>query len=347
MWLVNSRQKHMREVKDPHDPRYGLIEPGGMEVLEVGKGMHMYYMNAFAILGLREAADAAQSLGRAEDYQLFAAQAAELTDSLHKSFASTFKRNGLYEGNLWFGVEPEGVGMYGFWAHCCLLWPCRALDPHDPMLSATWRKMEQMSQAWGGGLFSESQGGYWPYIGVDWALSYILRGEPDRTLDYFCAYVDKAGGTLSWGEGYGYVMAGGDQPHFWADGQYVNLFRHLFVMEDGSTLLVTPALFRRWHQGDKPVIVRGLPTHFGDVDLRIQPTPRGDQLSYTIKITPQGDQKQRELSRIVLYPRTPTGRAIASASIDGKPASGFTDTALVISKPPRDREIRVTVRTAQ
>jgi hypothetical protein len=347
LWLVNSREKHKQEVKDPRDPRYGLIEPGGMEVMEVGKGMHMYYMNAFAILGLREAADAAQSLGKADDHQLFAAQAAELTESLHKSFAATFKRNGLYEGQLWFGVEPEGVGMYGFWAHCCLLWPCRALDPHDPMLSGTWRKMEQMSQAWGGGLFSEAQGGYWPYIGVDWALSYILRGEPDRTLDYFCAYVDKAGGTLSWGEGYSYVMAGGDQPHFWADGQYVNLFRHLFVMEDGSTLLVTPALFRRWHQGDKPVIVRGLPTHFGDVDLRIQPTPKGDQLSYTIKITPRGDQKQRELSRIVLYPRTATGRAIASASIDGKPASGFTDTALVIPKPPRDREIRVTVRTAQ
>jgi hypothetical protein len=337
----------MQEVKDPHDPRYGLIEPGGMEVMEVGKGMHMYYMNAFAILGLREAADAAQSLGKADDYQIFATQAAELTASLHTSFAATFKRNGLYEGNLWFGVEPEGVGMYGFWAHCCLLWPCRALDPHDPMLSATWRKMEQMGQAWGGGLFSEAQGGYWPYIGVDWALSYILRGEPELTLDYFCAYVDKAGGTLSWGEGYGYVMAGGDQPHFWADGQYVNLLRHLFVMEDGSTLLVTPALFRRWHQGDKPVIVRGLPTHFGDVDLRIQPTPKGDQLSYTMKITPRGDQKQRELAKIVLYPRTATGRAIASVSVDGKPASGFTDAAFVIPKPPRDREIRVTVHTAQ
>jgi hypothetical protein len=61
--------------------------------------------------------------------------------------------------------------------------------------------MERMSHDWGGGLFSEGQGSYWPYIGVDWALSYILRGEPDRALDYFCAYVDKAGGTLSWGEG--------------------------------------------------------------------------------------------------------------------------------------------------
>ena len=64
MWLVNSREKHKQEVKDPNDPRYGLIEPGGMEVMEVGKGMHMYYMNAFAILGLREAADAAAVAGR-------------------------------------------------------------------------------------------------------------------------------------------------------------------------------------------------------------------------------------------------------------------------------------------
>jgi hypothetical protein len=127
----------------------------------------------------------------------------------------------------------------------------------------------------------------------------------------------------------------------------VNLFRHLFVMEEGSTLLVTPALFRRWHQGDKPITVRGLPTHFGDVDLKIQPTPKGEQLSYTMKITPRGDQKQRELSRIVLYPRTARGQAIASASINGKRVTAFTDTALVISKPRRDREIRVTVNTRQ
>ena len=345
MWLVNSRRKHQQEVGNPEDPRYGLIEPGGMEVLEVGKGMHMYYMNAFGVLGLREAADAAASLGRGEDSALFAAQAAELQSSLHHSFTQTFKRNGLYEGSLWFGVEPEGVGMYGFWAHCCLLWPCRALDAHDPMLSGTWRKMEQMSQAWGGGQFSEGQGGYWPYIGVDWAVSYILRGEPERTLDYFCSYVDKAGGTLSWGEGYSYTTAGGDQPHMWADAQYLTLFRHLFAMEDGSTLLITPALFRRWHTGEKPIIVRGLPTHFGDLDLTIQPTLKGDQLTYQLKIRPKGDQAQRDLERLVLYPRTAKGAPIASATVDGQAVSGFTDRALLIPRPPRNHEIQIQIQT--
>ena len=63
LWIVNSRHKHMAEIKDPNDPRYGLIEPGSMEVMDIGKGVHMYYLNAFAVLGLREAADAAKAVG--------------------------------------------------------------------------------------------------------------------------------------------------------------------------------------------------------------------------------------------------------------------------------------------
>jgi hypothetical protein len=92
---------------------------------------------------------------------------------LVSSFEQTSKRTGLYEGHLWFGVEPEGVGMYGFWAHNCLVWPCRCIDPREPMLTATWRRMEWMSDLWGGGMHSEGQGGFWPYIGVD-------RGELSR-----------------------------------------------------------------------------------------------------------------------------------------------------------------------
>ncbi len=343
MWIVDSRRKHKAEVKDPKDPRYGLLEPGAMEVMEVGKGMHMYYLNAFGILGLREAADAARSLGRESDAKLFTAECQDLKESLHRSFAATFKRVGLYEGHLWFGVEPEGVGMYGFWAHNCLLWPCRALDPHDPMLDATWRRMEMMSQLWGGGMFSEGQGGFWPYIGVDRAVSYLLRGEPDRALDYFCAYTDTAGGTLSWGEGYANLLAGGDQPHFWADAQWVNLFRQLFAFEDGSSLWLTPALFRRWHQGNRPVAVTGLPTHFGSLDLRIQPQPDGGAIRYRIRIVPRGDQAARALDKIVLYPRVAGGRAIGRVTVDGQPIHQFTRDAVILAAPKRGPEMEVAV----
>ncbi|HPO11932.1 MAG TPA: hypothetical protein PLI09_00690, partial [Candidatus Hydrogenedentes bacterium] len=341
MWIVESRQRHMKEVKDPNDLRYGLIEPGGMEVMEVGKGMHMYYMNGFAILGLSEAADAAQALGLQNDADLFTREGQDLKDCLHRSFTDTFKRTGLYEGHLWFGVEPEGVGMYGFWAHNCLLWPCRCFDPHDPMLSATWRKLEQMSNAWGGGLHSEGAGGFWPYIGADRGISHILRGEPDKALDYFCAFTDTAGGTLSWGEGYNNVIAAGDQPHFWADAQWINLFRHLFVMEDGATLMITPAAFRRWTSGSTPVRVESLPTEFGDLTLRITPDNDAHSVAYSIRITPKGDQAQRSLDKLLLYPRIANGKCIQAVLYNNQPIESFTNDVIVLPKPPRNQAIEV------
>jgi hypothetical protein len=342
-WLVHSRHRHRAEVKAPDDPRYGLLEPGAMEVMEVGQGTHMYYLNAFGVLGLREAADAARSLGRDEDARLFTAECLDLKRCLHRSLEQTFKRTGLYEGHLWFGVEPTGVGMYGFWAHNCLLWPCRSLDPHDPMLQVTWRRMECMSSQWGGGLFSEGQGGFWPYIGVDRAVSYLLLGEPDRALDYFCAMTDTAGGTLSWGEGYANLLAGGDQPHMWADAQWLNLFRQLFAFEDDATLWLTPALFRRWHVGDQRVAVTGLPTHFGTLDLTIEPQTDGRVIRYTIRLMPRGDQEARTLERMLLYPRIPDGRAIRKVTVDGQDVRQFTRDCAILAQPKRGAVTEVLV----
>ncbi len=347
MWLVNSRHRHMTDVGDRDDLRYGLIEPGGMEVLEVGQGMHMFYMNGFAILGLREAADAARALGRSDDAELFLAEADDLQRCLLRAFQETFKRTGLYDGHLWFGIEPQGVGMYGFWAHNCLVWPCRSIDPHHPLLTATWRKMERMSNTWGGGLHSEGEGSFWPYIGADRAVSYLLRGEPERALDYFCAFTDTAGGTLSWGEGYANVIAAGDQPHFWADGQWLNLFRQLMVFEDGQDLWITPALFRRWHTDGRHVQAEGLATHFGRLDLDIRSDEQGERLEYRIRITPQGDQSARPLDKLVLYPRTCDGRPVRRVLIDGQPHAAFTHDTVIITAPPRDRAIQIVVEAGR
>jgi hypothetical protein len=344
MWIVNSRHRHMAQIKDPKDARYGLIEPGAMEVAEMGKGTHMYYLNAFSVLGLREAADAAQALGKREDARLFAAEGLDLRQSLHRSFEQTFKRSGLYEGHLWFGVEPEGVGMYGLWAHNCLIWPCRCIDPHDPMMTATLRRMEWLSQNVGGGVHSDGPGNCWPYIGVDRAISYLVRGERERTLDYFCAYTDMAGGTLSWGEGYNNLIATGDQPHNWADAYWVILFRNLFAFENDGTLDLTPALFRRWHEPGQRIGVSKLPTHFGDLDLKIEPRLDGKVTEYTIRIAPKGDQSRRVLRQITLYPRIPGGRAISRVTVNGKDLKGFTRDSLILSSPTRGKELRVLVQ---
>jgi hypothetical protein len=345
MWIVNSRHKHMDEVKDPKDPRYGLIEPGAMEVVDMGKGTHMYYLNAFSVLGLREAADAAKALDKADDARLFAAEFRDLKNSLHRSFRQTFKRTGLYDGYLWFGVEPEGVGMYGLWAHNCLVWPCRCIDPWDPMMTATLRHMERLNDTMGGGMHADAPtpGNYWPYIGVDWAISSLLRGERDRALDYFCAYTDTAGGTLSWGEGYSNLIAMGDQPHNWADAYWIILFRNLFAFEDDATLWITPALFHRWHEPGHKVEVSRLPTHFGNLDLKIEPQPDGNRIGYAIRVAPRGDQANKPLEKIVLYPRIPGGRAIKRVSLDGKNLQDFTRDTVILPSPSREKTMHVSV----
>lgn len=344
-WIVNSRHTQMKQLKDPRDLRYGLLEPGAMEVFVVGEGMHDFYTNCWAVLGLHEAADAAKAVGRLDDYKLFAREYTEMRASLMRAYRATFKRTDLYSGALWFGVEPTGTGMYGFWGHTAMLWPCGVFEPNDPLLTATYQHMENMANKWGGGLNSETKGVLWPYIGVDWAISYILRGERDKALDYFCAYVDSAGTTQSWGENLSSDpnAYGGDQPHNWADIQYISLFRHLFVMEQDSTLMVTPSLFRRWHIGTKPVKVRGLSTYFGDFDMTMQPHPYGNQLDYEITITTRGDQGTRKLSKIILYPRTFDGRAIESVTIDGKPCINFTSDTVIINNPIRGKTMRIRV----
>ena len=138
-------------------------------------------------------------------------------------------------------------------------------------------------------------------------------------MDFFSAFTDTAGLTYSWGEAYRpkQNISEGDQPHNWADSLWVGLFRRLFVMEDGNTLLLTPATFRRWQQGDKGVRLSKLPTEFGDLELSIEPRPDGSLINYRFKLTPVGDHAKRRLEKIVVNARTPQGRKVATVKING------------------------------
>lgn len=178
---------------------------------------------------------------------------------------------------------------------------------------------------------------------MDRAVGHILRDEPDKALDYFCAFTDTAGGTFSWGEGYGNLTAGGDQPHFWADAQWINLFRHLIVMEDGNTLMITPATFRRWTRGATPVDVHGLPTEFGDLDLTISPQRDGNYVDYSVSITPKGDQSNRWPEKIVLFPRLAYGRPIKEVEFNGDKIASFTNNAVILPGLEKGQEARIRV----
>jgi len=87
-----------------------------------------------------------------------------------------------------------------------------------------------------------------------------------------------------------------------------------------------------------------LPTHFGDLDLKIEPRPDGQVIDYTIRITPRGDQASRPFEKIVLYPRVPGGKAISKVTRDGKDLQEFTRDTVILASPLREKEIRVSIQ---
>lgn len=340
-WIIAAREQHKAEIGDPSDPRYGLFPGGAMEVGAVeGEGEHLYYLSAWGVLGMRLAAEAAEAAGAADDARRFRSEHEDFLASLRRSYQQTFDRQALYKGVLNSSVESEHQGMFGLWTFTPLIYPCEVFAPHDPLIAATYRRMETNARQHGSGLVSEGAGSLWPYISVDWGISYIRRGEPDRAVDIFCAYVDNAGPTMGWAEGYasGPNIGGGDQPHGWATAQYIHFLRNMLLMEDNDVLHIAPATPRRWLSGPDPIRVRDAPTHFGKVSYVIQPASDGGAVGVSLEMEPRNRPRQ-----VVVHLRMPDGLRVRQVDAKDGVVDTFAPEAIFINDPPARLRLKVGV----
>jgi len=117
----------------------------------------------------------------------------------------------------------------------------------------------------------------------------------------------------------------------------------LFVMEDGSSLLLTLATLRRWQQGGKPVRLVNVPTHFGYLDLSVEPRRDGSHLDYQFKLDPKRDQASRTLNEIVVGAHTSCGRKITRVRLNGQPYENFFNEHVLIPQPSRNKEYRLQI----
>lgn len=172
-------------------------------------------------------------------------------------------------------IIPDG--NYG----CQLVWPTDAVAPFDPLMHAWCRNREHVAESTAG-LFA------WPYFAVDYGLSYIRRGEPDRAADWFYVYVNHASGCLDWGElvkvnslfpGFTQpkrnrcIVTDGQMPHAWASAMYIYYLRNLMLYEEGETLHLAPATPRKWLAQSEPIGVEDAPSHFGEVTYHLLADP--------------------------------------------------------------------------
>lgn len=340
-WLELMRDRQKEIAKGPDDMTYGLLPTGE---LEAGGSGHPFYINAYGIYGMRQAARCADALNKKEDARELRGWADELHAATIRSARKTFVRFNDYCGTL--PVDPTNRENTGSWPGASLVYPLELFDPFDPLINGWYGYMEAEGANIGGLM------GF-PYIMTDYAISYIRRGQPDKFVDLFCAYVDCSSEMLGWCEtmdlGYPFKefeptriapRGCGDMPHGEACSNYIIMLRNLLLHEDGDTLHIAPATPRRWMMQTTPFGVEKAPSYFGDVTYSI--APQSDRK--TIKASVRLDKGANTLEKVLLHLRTPSGRGLISVSVNGKPWDAFAGDTIIVGNPSASIEVTAVIR---
>ncbi len=237
--------------------------------LIVGRMDHhypLYWVNAFAYMGLKRAAECAAELN--EDGSLYAAEAEGLREALHRH---------VPHPKTGFGTNERDV--------VAAIWPCEWSSADDEPVRGVFNSWWNTTRCPSGVYNPEP---LWTYFPVGEAHNYLLLGQRERawqTMEWYFAN-QSAPGTYGWPEGerdensallMWQKTRGWDRMHFvtptgWTLSEMFLLLRDCLVREEGDTLVLGLGVPAGWL--DKPFAVANLPTHFGRVSYRYVPEER-------------------------------------------------------------------------
>ena len=260
-------------------PDHGLLPAGyGEALLSWGR---VLYHDYWGVLGLREAARAAATLGEGLDAGVWRAAADSLRGDVATAAGAAFVEQ---PGG---GVLPAAVGEPAsrLWGTIAAVWPCDALDAHAPTIEATFQRMWK-DRVWDLYRFTDKPDKVWTYITADWAQALLVRGEWERATTLLEGYRAVASPVHGWWEEL-YVSSGqgtGDHPHGWAAANLILWVRALLVAEagDGELALLRgapPAFF----VDGSPIRMADLPTERGLLRSLVAESD-GDTLTVTVDL---------------------------------------------------------------
>ncbi|MBI2299873.1 MAG: hypothetical protein HYU66_13180 [Armatimonadetes bacterium] len=262
-------------------PEQGLVCEVASHGLIVGRmdgHRPLFWVNAWALAGLRAAAQAARELDREADAEPWTAAA----DALAAALRSEVVR---------FGQNERDVS--------CAVWPTGAREAQDPATVDAFVRWWREHRDGGGGEYVREP--RWRYFEVAQAHNLLKLGRRDEalsTIEEFLRTQD-APGLYGWAEGdltgdptgdwrliRGWWPTSNIVPHGWVAAEMLLLLRDLFVFEEGDHLVIGGGLPRGWF-GDGHVIgIEGAPTYLGRVSWRIEPFAESRGFTLTIRCEP-------------------------------------------------------------
>jgi GH15 family glucan-1,4-alpha-glucosidase len=307
LWIKNVTEESQFFNELGEKPIYfGLLPTGEGEA--IGQGYN-YYHDFWAVLGLRQAILAADTLHEATDSAWMKQTYEEFCANLLASVKQAYQRIG---NNEYIPATPFDAQM-DIWGSMTALFPARFLDAHDPMMTSTLDRMARHSQEDEYTFFVMKK--LWTYITADWAMCYLLRNDLPMFYRLFNGYAAHASPTNVWIEEIFLEsrLGTGDMPHGWAAGQYVLLHRNALVYEDGEKLELCWGVQPDWLKDGAKLSVKQAPTKFGKVQFELQRSEASLILDY--KLTSAPGQATAEQVRLHI---PALGGKITSVRVNGK-----------------------------
>lgn len=263
-WIRTARQS-TSGFSDVDTDHYGIFPVGFGEAITDGQ-VYCYYHDFWGVLGIREAALAAQAMHRSGDAAWMSAQEKSFTrcllDDVRLAALKDHHGREYIPGAPGQPGEPNEPGA-NIWGDIAAIYPCEVMNPQDPLIVST------MDRMWDRKLQDEYQFithyKIWTYITADWIQALWLQGHPHKAWELFVGYLNHAYPTKSWCEEmFPDTMIGtGDQPHGWAAANMVLLMRNMLVREDGGYLDLLYGAPKEWVTSNHSILVDRAPTTLG------------------------------------------------------------------------------------
>jgi GH15 family glucan-1,4-alpha-glucosidase len=299
------------------EPTRGLLPPS-KSAEDLGPAdQHYYWDNFWAVIGLEEAAFAAQELGKTEDATWMEGEADALRQAILDSVEAVMGSQAAYVPGAVEEVESSAMARGTVPA----LWPVRVLSPQNPLLARSFDEYHRRWIAPDAGGFRHRQAQFWPYGGLELAHGFLRLGQKDvlhEILGWTLGH-QTLPGTSAWAEQVDPEtggFSGGDMPHAWAAASYATLVREMVVSENKGALELFTGVPDSWLEAGETISLKKAPTHFGVLDLHVESTvQQGDSgwdglLTLTVSGATPPEGFRWQLSRQADVVDGPTGVAV-------------------------------------
>ncbi|MGD0732495.1 MAG: hypothetical protein ABR956_14640, partial [Terracidiphilus sp.] len=342
-WQQMQRQKSRTSASSSSDPTYGLM-PRGMGDGGLMNGTDyfgvFYPHNILAVFADALSLEAAESLGEA-------AQLTELRkihDTALADLRASLRKGAIREADYQWISDSAGNVTGSRWGALYTLFPTRILEPEDPLVTGTLRKIEQNISPGGQPIHTGwMEDGAWVAISLDnVAEVHLALGNGDRAITYLYSCLNHGTPLFTWCEERGQEpqtkKTSGDKQHLWTPLAVVRFLRDALVMEQPDGLHLALASARSWLRQGESVGIRQAPTHFGEVSYRIESDVEHGTIRAEIDPPLRAQPKQ-----IVLHLRHPQRKPMQQVTVNGKPTQDFDPGRELVRLAPGTETLRVEV----